>query len=163
MKVSWYERIFCLLEKRMYLKSAVQLVTKGLPLLFMAAYGFTSALLLLQRDERLFRFLVVPAAALGGCLVLRRIIDRPRPYEIYGFQPLISRDKKGQSFPSNHTTSAFVIALAFIYLSPYGGWVLIPAVTVALSRVVTGVHWLSDVLAGAGLAVLIGGIGFWII
>ena len=163
MNAAHYEQIFAWLEQRPQLKRTVQLAAKGLPLLFAAAYGFTSALLFLQKDERLFRFLIVPAATLGSCLVLRRMIDAPRPYEVYGFQPLIARDKKGQSCPSNHTTSAVVIALAFLYLSPHGGWMMLPALLVALSRVVCGVHWPKDVLAGIVLAGLFGFLGLWII
>jgi len=160
---AFYEKLIGVLRKKPHLCRVVQCLTKALPAFFMMAYILTAAILTVQGDERLWRFLAVPALALGSCLVLRKAVNRPRPYEIGGFQPLISRDKKGQSCPSNHTVSAFVISLAFLYLSPYGGWVLIPAVLTALSRVVCGVHWLGDVLAGTALAVLIGIFGFWII
>ena len=60
------------------------------------------------------------------------------------------------SFPSGHALNAFaigsVLALAFPAVAPL---VLVVATNVAVSRVVLGLHWLSDVLAGA-LA------GFWL-
>lgn len=158
-----YEKILGGLRAKPRLCRAVQLLTRGLPVLFMAAYCAVSGILLLRLDERAVRFLTVPALTLRSCMALRRIIDRPRPYEVFGFQPLISRDKKGRSCPSNHTASAVIIALAFLSLSPAGGWMLLPAVLVAVSRVCCGVHWPGDVLAGAALAMAIGIPGFWII
>ena len=61
------------------------------------------------------------------------------------------------SFPSGHALNAFaigsVIALAF---PPVALPVLTVAASVAASRVVLGLHWLSDVLAGALVGLLIG-------
>lgn len=156
-----YLRLLEFLRARRQLCRTVQLMTKGLPLLFVVCYSGAAVQLLLQRDDRLLRFLLVPALALGSCMLLRRILDLPRPYEVFRFQPLISRDKKGRSCPSNHTTSAVIIAMAFLYLSPAGGWMLIPAVLVAVSRVCCGVHWPRDVLAGGVLALTCGTVGFW--
>jgi undecaprenyl-diphosphatase len=66
------------------------------------------------------------------------------------------------SFPSGHALNAFaigtVVALAFpIAAVP----VLALAASVAASRVVLGLHWLSDVLAGS-LAGLLIGTGAWL-
>ncbi len=61
------------------------------------------------------------------------------------------------SFPSGHTMNAFavgsVVALSFPVLGPA---VLVAAASVAASRVVLGLHFLSDVLVGAVLGVGIG-------
>ena len=61
------------------------------------------------------------------------------------------------SFPSGHALNAFamttVIALVFPLLAAP---VLLVAASVAASRVVLGLHWLSDVVAGALGGALIG-------
>lgn len=158
-----YKRILNWLRAVPLRCKAAQLITEKLPMLFMIGYSAMAVILLLYRDGRVVRFLAVPTATLGCCILLRRLIDRSRPYEVHDFQPLIARDKKGRSCPSNHTVSAVVIALAFWYISPVGAWVLVPAALVALSRIAAGVHWPTDVLAAVGLVVLIGTIGFWII
>lgn len=155
-----YEKLLRWLRANPVRCRCARLLTQGLPVLFMAVYAGGGALLLLRRDERIWRFLLVPAAALGCCMLLRRLIDRPRPYEMYGFRPLISRDKKGCSCPSNYTVSAFVIALAFFHLSPAAGAVLLVlAAVVGVSRILSGVHWPGDVGAGLLLALAVDALG----
>lgn len=63
------------------------------------------------------------------------------------------------SFPSGHTLHAVSFSLIAVYHYPTLGWLLLPfAALVALSRIVLGLHYPSDVLAGAllggGLALL---------
>ena len=92
---------------------------------------------------------VVPAAAFVVGTALRAAINRPRPYTKYGFVPLFPKDKTGQSMPSRHCFSAAAIAATVWYvLPPLGAVLAVLAVIIAVSRVVTGVHFVSDVLAG---------------
>lgn len=158
-----YKAMLQWLRQRPGWAKAVQVLTRGLPVLFAISYTGICVGLFLLKDMRLFRFMGVPAGTLATVLVLRRVLKRPRPYEVYGFQPLISREKGGDSCPSNHTASAFSIALAVWYLWRPGGIVALAlAAAVGASRVVTGVHWPEDVAAGAGIAFLYGIMGFWI-
>ena len=54
------------------------------------------------------------------------------------------------SFPSGHTLHAVSFTIIAVYHYPALAWLLLPfAVLVALSRVVLGLHYPSDVLAGA--------------
>lgn len=92
---------------------------------------------------------VVPAAAFVVGTALRAAINRPRPYTKYGFVPLFPKDKTGQSMPSRHCFSAAAIAgTAWYVLPPLGAVLVVLGVLIAISRVVTGVHYISDVLAG---------------
>lgn len=92
---------------------------------------------------------VVPAAAFVVGTALRAAIDRPRPYTKYGFVPLFPKNKTGQSMPSRHCFSAAAIAAAVWYVLPPLGTVLaVLAAVIAVSRVITGVHFVSDVLVG---------------
>lgn len=62
---------------------------------------------------------------------------------------------KNLSFPSGHTSSSFATATSLTYA--YGPWVGVPALAIAtyigLSRVANNSHWLSDIVAGAGLGI----------
>ena len=82
--------------------------------------------------------------------VLRRLINAPRPYEVYDFYTTPPKDKKGRSFPSRHVYSASVIATLTCFLYPVLGTVLcVLALTLAVLRVLLGIHFLRDVITGA--------------
>jgi membrane-associated phospholipid phosphatase len=80
---------------------------------------------------------------------LKYSIKRERPWADHSFIQKLT-DGGGYSFPSGHTTSAFALAVAICftfsirYLLPCLTW----ALAVGFSRMVLGVHYPSDVLAG---------------
>lgn len=56
------------------------------------------------------------------------------------------------SFPSDHAGAAFAVAFAVLFVSRRaGGWFLVAAAAVGLSRVLVGLHYPGDVLAGAAV------------
>jgi undecaprenyl-diphosphatase len=64
------------------------------------------------------------------------------------------------SFPSGHTLHAVSITWQVVAHYPECGWVLVPLVVlIALSRVVLGLHYPTDVLAGAALGAGLGAAG----
>lgn len=84
------------------------------------------------------------------------VVNRPRPYNALGIKPLSLPAIETPSFPSAHATIAFAIAgLIFFYSSPLGIVLLIIAALVALSRVFVGVHYMTDVIAGAIIGFLV--------
>jgi undecaprenyl-diphosphatase len=105
----------------------------------------------------------VSAGLANALLVLTKgRVRRSRPCErrrpaAFDVDPLTWFPSDRFSFPSGHALNAFamgsVIALAFPLLALP---VLVLAASVAASRVVLGLHWLSDVLAGALAGALIG-------
>ena len=92
-------------------------------------------------------------------LIVKRFVGRGRPMHydqtgLFGFR-LNWWDWSYQSFPSGHATTAFALAAVIGFVSPrwfYPGLGL--AAVVALSRVTEGVHYPSDVIAGAIVGLL---------
>ena len=89
--------------------------------LTLSCYLLYPALLLwafVTKDPRLLRLVLVPAISFVSLSVVRRGLNRPRPYEALDIVPLIPREKKGESFPSRHVFSVFVIAMTWGWVCP---------------------------------------------
>lgn len=114
-----------------------------------ALYIASGIWMLATRDARIVRFALVPAATFVLVTLLRRAINRPRPYDALSFEPVGDAKRgKGLSMPSRHTASAAAIAFAFAYAFAHPAVTALCAVLcmlVALSRVLKGVHYPSDV------------------
>jgi membrane-associated phospholipid phosphatase len=96
----------------------------------------------------------VALTALAVSLV-KFTVRRPRPAGEWGN---IYRKTDPHSFPSGHAARAIMLAIVTLGLGPpWLGIVLaVWAPLVCLSRVILGVHYLSDVLAGALLGAVVG-------
>ena len=80
--------------------------------------------------------------------------DRPRPYEAHDLHLFVA-PSGDPSFPSDHATAAFAIAVALLLRHRRVGWVaLAMAAVISISRVAVGVHYPSDVLVGAMIGAL---------
>ena len=92
-------------------------MVKAITAVTAAIYMAIALWLFAQRDERIFRFLLVPAAGFVAVTILRKLIAAKRPYEIYGFTPLLQKDTRANSFPSRHVFSNMIIAAAALYVN----------------------------------------------
>jgi undecaprenyl-diphosphatase len=89
--------------------------------------------------------------ALGVAHVLTMAWDRPRPFVSHpdAIHLFISHPADS-SFPSDHATAAFAIAVSILLRSRRAGlFALAMAIVLAVARVAVGVHYPSDVLVGA--------------
>ena len=86
--------------------------------------------------------------------VIDNLLQSPRPFAALGVEALINHANVN-SFPSGHMASLIPIALTlFIVRRSSGIWVLIATLAVGLARVITGVHWPSDILGGIAVGIL---------
>ena len=129
---------------------------------FLTACGFFLYPLLLL-FLMLCSFIFIPAICFLIITIFRKVINKQRPYEKLPIQSLIKKEKKGQSFPSRHVFSIFLIAtLWFYFWKPIGIFLLIAGIFLAIVRVIGGVHFISDVCAGAFLGIIAGWISNYI-
>ena len=120
--------------------------------------------LLLARSPLLLRAVLTPGVSFVIVSLFRRVYNAPRPYEVLDIAPLIHKDTHGKSFPSRHVFSVFVITAVFFRVSPpLGALLAAVGVLIALIRVIGGVHFFMDVLAGALIGLLSGAAGLWLI
>lgn len=103
-------------------------------------------------------------AGLGGTLAYKWLKGktlRPRPYEVHQAILLTGVPLDRFSFPSGHTLHAVVFTSVALAYYPMLALLLLPfTLLVALSRLVLGLHYPSDVLAGAAIGGLIAILSF---
>ena len=106
---------------------------------------------------------ILLSSLLGGLILVHAVKDampRPRPSNLSFAQPM--EEHKQSSFPSGHTSLAFCTATSALWVARrrghrYVGTVMLPwAALVGWSRIYRGVHWPSDVVAGACVGLLMG-------
>jgi len=123
---------------------------------FVAVYAFLLSLGGSEGPSRmLFR-----AGLLGMCAALASFVAsafvsplwfRPRPFARYPeVRRLIDEPSTPHSFPSSHASAAFALAVSVHAVDPWLGALLLAAATlVGFGRMFAGVHYPTDVIAGA--------------
>jgi undecaprenyl-diphosphatase len=125
-------------------------------------YTLMAALLVKFQAAALPAVLHMIAVGLVGTVIYKFIKGktlRPRPFNVYPAIICAGKTLDQFSFPSGHTMHA--VAFSIVVLAYYPGlfWLVVPfAALVALSRPILGLHYPSDVLAGAALGAMIAGI-----
>src|SRR5215472_3884405 len=123
-------------------------------------YGLGFLLLTFGGPQRFAAVCAAGGAAIAGIFVfkaLKHLSQRPRPCQIepHCWSKILPPDQF--SFPSGHAMTAFSIALVISYFYPsLEGVLWFLALNIAISRIVLGMHFLSDVLAGIVLGVALG-------
>jgi undecaprenyl-diphosphatase len=123
-------------------------------------YALGLAVAVYGGPERFHALLAATLAVAAGAalfITLKHAFRRERPCEIepHCWADLLPPDQF--SFPSGHTITAFAVAVSLGSFYPE----MLPglffcAASVAASRVVLGMHFLSDILAGATLGAVLG-------
>jgi len=132
-----------------YVNLSEALFAATLVIVFLAAHGSRFA------SWRRAALAAVLSAGLGLAVgkIISELVDRARPFvaDPHGVH-LFSGHAADPGFPSDHATAAFAIAVAILLRKR--GWgiaALVAATVLSIGRVALGVHYPSDVLAGAAL------------
>jgi undecaprenyl-diphosphatase len=110
-----------------------------------------------ERFRAVLAAVLAVAVGIALFLQLKRACNRRRPctMEPHCWATLLPPDQF--SFPSGHTITAFAMAVSLsVFYPPLLIGLLFCALSVALSRILLGMHFLSDVLAGAAIGSVLG-------
>lgn len=132
-----------------YVNASEALFIATLAIVFLAARGAAHA------GWRRASVAAVLSAGLGLAVgkVISELVDRARPFvaDPHGVH-LFASHAADPGFPSDHATAAFAIATAiFLRKRGWGIAALVLAAILSVGRVALGVHYPSDVIAGAAL------------
>ena len=139
-------------------------INDGLTYLCYLLYPALLAYSALYRQDLLLKMVLVPGIAFVAVSLFRRVFDAPRPYEALDIDPIIKKATSGRSFPSRHIFSVFMIAMCYLRVCvPLGCALCVCGAVMAVIRVLGGVHYPKDVIAGAVVAIVCGAIGLWLV
>ena len=80
---------------------------------------------------------------------------RPRPFSVLNIQPLIDANGINASMPSGHAAFYFALAMAVFFLNKKMGLYFgAAAILMGIARIFAGVHWPTDILAGAVIGIV---------
>jgi membrane-associated phospholipid phosphatase len=116
--------------------------------------GATLAIIDSSRWEQWLVCALLGPIAIGLNYGVKLVVKRPRP-ALEGLPPL-GGAPSSLSFPSAHATSSFAVATAMVRVDPAMSAALLVALALSLGRPYLGMHYPSDVLAGALLGVVLG-------
>ncbi len=122
----------------------------------------TGTVLLFNKRLRFYGICILVAVGLSaiiGNLVLKPLIDRPRPFVDDPTITLLINPPSTSSFPSGHAASSFAAATVLLFMpvaKPYKAAGLVVAILISFSRIYLEVHYPSDVLAGMVLGIVCG-------
>lgn len=159
-----YKRMIGFFQRNEYCRFTLEVIYKLLPPVLFIAYPALVAYVFFSRPSDIFKIILVPLCVFLLVTVSRKLINEQRPYEKYNTPSLFGKTTKGQSMPSRHTASAFIISIAILYVSfDLGVTALSISVLIAISRILAGVHYIRDVLTAIVISVAAGVTFFFII
>ncbi len=165
------EKLFFLLfnfaNKTQTRKKYIILLSKITYKLFFYLYIITFFYLIFNAKKygqiTFFKYLIIPIIAFFVARILRITIKARRPFEKFNIESLLPH-KRGNSFPSNHSTSAMVLAISIGYIFKF---LLIPLIILAIIagilRIMCGLHYPIDVFFGFFIGCFFGYCGFFIL
>lgn len=152
-----YEKTMQFFSHNKYCRLILKIIYKYLPMLIFIGYPILITYVFFAERNEFLKVTLAPFGVFVFVTTLRKLINEQRPYEKYDISSVFNKKTQGQSMPSRHTASAFIIAMTFLYINFFVGiTALAIAVLIGLSRILAGVHFVRDVLVGAGIAVIAG-------
>lgn len=125
-----------------------------------------AVILLAFKNSRSVGIMVIMAVIFSFIMgegILKHIIQRPRPYDIFPAVQLLVAKSTAYSFPSGHTTTAFAAVYVMSgYLKRYAWLLWGLAGLMAFSRLYLFMHYPTDIIAGILLGLIVGKMVKWL-
>ena len=160
-KADHFELSLCQRLNRMGHMRAIRLFFKGISRLGDGVFWYSLALALplLAGMEGLAKLGHITVAGLVCILIysqLKNRLVRKRPFISFPDIHAHTAPLDKYSFPSGHTMNAVNFAVLFTWAYPPLAYIVVPfAFLVALSRVILGMHYPTDVAVGAALGIIL--------
>ena len=152
----FYTNINKFMWKHSFIKSCIHFASRFCPYMVAIFYSLFLLKIFLNNSGNMLILTSEPIAVLIITIILRVIINRRRPTEKYDLIPIDGSRKKGRSFPSIHVALSVSIALAVLHYGPNMGLLLSTlAGTITIVRLLSGVHYITDIAAGIIIAVAV--------
>jgi undecaprenyl-diphosphatase len=108
------------------------------------------------RREAVLHALFASIIAWGFANMIKSFFPTLRPFEVEGVLPLTLTTPGDSSFPSSHAAVAFTLAVTiWLHDKKWGGVYIVAALLVGLGRVLSNVHYTTDIFGGALLGSVI--------
>ncbi len=119
--------------------------------------AIAAILMFIKKRRAIFQMFLAAIAARFVIVELARFIwERPRPF-VENQVNLLLEHADTSSFPSGHAAFFFALStIIFNYNKKAGVLFFIASLLITISRVFVGIHWPSDILAGAIVGILSG-------
>ena len=146
----FYVGINNFIYKHPFIKSCVHFSSLFCPWMVAIFYSLFLLKIVIESPNGFFYLFSKPMMVLICTALLRIFINRPRPYEKYSIKPIGDKRQSGHSFHASLTLS---IALTVIKTGPNMGLLLFAlAFTITITRLLTGEHYLTDIIASILIA-----------
>lgn len=153
---SFYRGINNFMWKHPFIKSCIHFASRFCPYMVAIFYSLFVLKIYLNQTDNLLILMAKPITVFIIVIILRVLIKTKRPSEKYDFTPIDGSRKTGRSFPSIHVALSVSIALAVLVRGPNMGLLLSTlAGVITLTRLLSGVHYLSDITASLIIAFLV--------
>ena len=152
-----YQRLTAPLRRSPNAIFFLQLFNGSITRLMYLLYPLLLAYIFWYQKERILPYILLPGLAFLVVTLIRKTLNQARPYETWDIQPFLKKETQGQSMPSRHVFSATMISMCFLTFNLcLGAVLLILSATLAVCRVLGGVHYPKDVLVGMAIGILAG-------
>ncbi len=156
-----YQRLTAPLRRSPNAIFFLQLFNGSITRLMYLLYPLLLAYIFWYQKERILPYILLPGLAFLLVTLIRKTLNQARPYEAWDIQPFLKKETQGQSMPSRHVFSATMISMCFLTFNLcLGAVLLILSATLAVCRVLGGVHYPKDVLVGMAIGILAGSLLF---
>jgi membrane-associated phospholipid phosphatase len=156
-----YQRLTAFLRRSPNAIFFLQLFNGSITRLMYLLYPLLLAYIFWYQKERILPYILLPGLAFLLVTLIRKVLNQARPSETWDIQPFLKKETQGQSMPSRHVFSATMISMCFLTFNLcLGAVLLILSATLAVCRVLGGVHYPKDVLVGMAIGILAGSLLF---